>query len=1288
MFLSEYDGQVQVIATTRPQGYSDEFEKIGIDLTTSYLLPLEKKEALSYAQKLVAQKIQGLDEQRQTLDRLREAANEPATERLLTTPLQITILTALVQHRGRAPRERWNLFHNYFNFTYAREIERNTYASELLRNYKHHIEQIHARVGLLLQVEAERDGGASARISRARLEEIICAVLADAGFDDNEDRQMLVNDIVSAAKLRLVFLVEPEPGSFGFEIRSFQEFMCAWALTTGREHHVESRLSIIARAPMFRNVTLFCASRLFSEGQHICDVFARNICINLDSNLNDPAANITKAGASLALETLEEGAVLSYPKYARQLLQRACEILTLPPSHDDLRLAKVATTEIKNTLLGAIEEEHNSSLKQFNVRSVWLVLMEMVNLGNDGAVAIANKIWGNDTDLRLIISDCRRFGVPLNAWLKNKILENRGLIPPDLLFGLRSSRLHVQNEFDWIDAFGEIFDISARWEDRISGMDAIKIGRFSLVDKFSHLNANSIFPEWHAWSSVALYELAPDSETLANALESIAASKTNPALYTWRSSWPLAASLEAVMEEDGILDIAKRVRELEFGSIKEWMALEVKWSRNITSLVNADISSRLPWELDSPLPPYTLLNWWTFNIQTFGPNSEVLQRIINKFNSSNDSRLRQWLAQVGMAFLIRNPGVIHDKNLMSEELMLDWLIEDPSFVGLMIPKPKFISETVWLRILGTITVPADLSYLGNFSQFFRNAPAIVPENVLNIFLHSYVVHFSQDLDVIDSLKIVWGNQSEEYKSSLPGLILKMVFDDLSYEQEKFLLERIQDPMCSELHFEAFLSALRESKFSSQRKIRILSPISSDLKNTSKFEQVLVEMKKIFQLHSSGLDNATVWDQLALTLPRPVQRHITSSFQNISTSPVRLKNLDLKDVAGFRNINFEFNIPDGDQGQWIVILGENGAGKTSILRAITLALRNTDDVTIWPANSLSLPWLRIPQSETEKISEASISITLENDAIYTTKVRSEGVPVFIKDVSGDGYHFPIFSYGCRRGNALGGSTGKVNLSTKDGLEIASLFDSESDLIHAESWLIQLDGDSQKNSKSAMYFRYAVQSLCQLLDAEDIYVTDMMVFVKLPKKPAIRISYLSDGYLTSAGWLIDLLARWITFAEQSGRDISSDFMSKMTGMVLIDELDLHLHPQWQIEIISKTRKLMPKMSFVITTHNPLTLVGAAASEIWTLSQLDGEVSANVGVDNPMLLTGAEIYNEYFGIRSMYPKEIGEKLQRYGFLSRFALRDDAQEKEMLLVKDELSQLSLLPTWEIVERRMRSYD
>ncbi|MBK3821938.1 NACHT domain-containing protein, partial [Paraburkholderia aspalathi] len=88
--LSQRNALVQVVATTRPQGYAGELAQMGVRLKQRYLTPLVMPEALEYAKKLVGAKISGVDERKKTLNRLMEAAKEPATQRLLTTPLQVT----------------------------------------------------------------------------------------------------------------------------------------------------------------------------------------------------------------------------------------------------------------------------------------------------------------------------------------------------------------------------------------------------------------------------------------------------------------------------------------------------------------------------------------------------------------------------------------------------------------------------------------------------------------------------------------------------------------------------------------------------------------------------------------------------------------------------------------------------------------------------------------------------------------------------------------------------------------------------------------------------------------------------------------------------------------------------------------------------------------------------------------------------------------------------------------------------------------------------------------------
>src|SRR5262249_38534498 len=114
---------VLIVATTRPQGYNDDFSSR--EYRHLYLTPLPADVALEYARRLETIRF-GQDQSRfdKILSRVERATNTPATARLMRSPLQVTIMTLLVDRTGQPPQERWKLFHDYYNLIYQREVER------------------------------------------------------------------------------------------------------------------------------------------------------------------------------------------------------------------------------------------------------------------------------------------------------------------------------------------------------------------------------------------------------------------------------------------------------------------------------------------------------------------------------------------------------------------------------------------------------------------------------------------------------------------------------------------------------------------------------------------------------------------------------------------------------------------------------------------------------------------------------------------------------------------------------------------------------------------------------------------------------------------------------------------------------------------------------------------------------------------------------------------------------------------------------------------------------------
>src|SRR5580704_1847905 len=308
-------------------------------------------------------------------------------------------------------------------------------------------------------------------------------------------------------------------------------------------------------------------------------------------------------------------------------------------------------------------------------------------------------------------------------------------------------------------------------------------------------------------------------------------------------------------------------------------------------------------------------------------------------------------------------------------------------------------------------------------------------------------------------------------------------------------------------------------------------------------------------------------------------------------------------------------PTPEAGQWIVLVGENGLGKTTLLRSLVFALVDvTSQPNRLPRSTFETPWRRrgtgedMPTAVHVIVNGTPYRATLTADPDRASVERLHQEPLFPSS--------PIFAYGSRRGSALGGAARKVDV--EPGAEIPTLFDEGADLIHAETWLLLREGAALKDKEN--------------------------------DGPAHRIyQAVVDGYLTTMGWVIDLIARWVKRAERRKESIPPGFTKSMTGLVLVDEIDLYLHPEWQQHVIADVRAIFPRMSFVVTTHNPLTLLGARAEEIWKLERDErGRIVPVQGRELPALMTAAQILRNYSGIQRAFPNPLGDKLQRLAFLS----------------------------------------
>jgi hypothetical protein len=179
----------------------------------------------------------------------------------------------------------------------------------------------------------------------------------------------------------------------------------------------------------------------------------------------------------------------------------------------------------------------------------------------------------------------------------------------------------------------------------------------------------------------------------------------------------------------------------------------------------------------------------------------------------------------------------------------------------------------------------------------------------------------------------------------------------------------------------------------------------------------------------------------------------------------------------------------------------------------------------------------------------------------------------------------------------------------------------------------------------------------------------------KVPAV---WLSQGYQGMIAWVADLIGQQFWEAD---REVD---LADMEGLVLIDELDLFVHPTWQVHLVSRLKKTFPRMQFIVTTHSPMLLSGCERDEVVILQQdTSGNVEAHEAPASPALMSGSELYRVFFGVEGLYPNQAGALLRQYGFLASNPDRSDEEDAEVQRIRAQLVALGVTPDWEPVARR-----
>ncbi len=356
---------------------------------------------------------------------------------------------------------------------------------------------------------------------------------------------------------------------------------------------------------------------------------------------------------------------------------------------------------------------------------------------------------------------------------------------------------------------------------------------------------------------------------------------------------------------------------------------------------------------------------------------------------------------------------------------------------------------------------------------------------------------------------------------------------------------------------------------------------------------------------------------------------------------------------------------------VLLLGENSTGKSSFLEAIALAC--VDDDILKRLAQVPSEILLNPEymgARSERVVEAgSIVVHFDDGTSNRLVIDRRAADVRVERENAAAATIPVFAYGAHR---LFGTE-----QLDDPLaHVGSLFDGQRRLSNPESWLCQLEA---QNSDGLDEVVSALRHIIQI-DGEfsHIEVRDGKCLINIKRRDGAGEEYLipqrldiaSSGYRAIFALVCDVL-KGLFLTTPSPRDARNSH-----ALVLIDEIEAHLHPRWKLQIITGLRRALPKTTFVLTSHDPLCVRGMLNGEVVMLSRyldksdpdrLREKVESNQDFGNVQNLTVEQLLtSEMFQLYSTDDRLTDVTFGRVAFL---LAKEGSGE---VLSEDELSVLT----------------
>lgn len=390
--------------------------------------------------------------------------------------------------------------------------------------------------------------------------------------------------------------------------------------------------------------------------------------------------------------------------------------------------------------------------------------------------------------------------------------------------------------------------------------------------------------------------------------------------------------------------------------------------------------------------------------------------------------------------------------------------------------------------------------------------------------------------------------------------------------------------------------------------------------------------------------------------------------------LRLKIDNLRSLA---SVEFPLNHPGMAGGARYpninVILGGNGSGKTSVLRAAALAVLGPlmsrssgyvpDGLIRRPPGHQRAPVIKLPPATAQaevRFDEVELP-SYAKDILHPGQVLRMGSQIealrssermewgviprkaskIIEELQYDDSSESLFIVGYGATRRVEASTrvdesARVKARRKRYERVASLFEDHLGLMPLSFWLPEY---SKRNPGRYVQVIRLINRLlpeaCRIHDKPGETATGTEHLFEM-NGVALPFRALSDGYRAYIGWIGDMLFHLCQGAMTGAKLVET------RGVVLIDEVDLHLHPEWQRVVLPTLSEVLPNVQFIVTTHSPLVVGSLEATNLYLLVEEEG---ASVIKRLPEQVYGRSaeqiLLSPYFGLESTRAPAVSDKL-----------------------------------------------